>query len=113
MLDTAARVAGFSGAVVSAQAAALARQGVAEFMGPRSLPLWLQDPEWQAFMDRSSAAATTAGLTTRTLEDSVTAALAWERQLGTNRPRSRAGLSRADELAVITALTAEERAARR
>lgn len=82
-------------------------------MGPRSLPLWLHDPEWQAFMDRSAAAATTAGLTTRPLEASVTDALAWERQLGTSRPRSRAGLSRADELAAITALAAEDRTARR
>ena len=113
VLGTAARVAGFSGDIVNADPAALARQGVEEFMGPRSLPLWLHDPEWQAFMDRSAAAATTAGLTTRPLEASVTDALAWERQLGTSRPRSRAGLSRADELAAITALAAEDRTARR
>ena len=36
--------------------------GVEEFMGPRSLPLWLADPDWAGFSARSGAAASAAGL---------------------------------------------------
>ncbi|HKX68875.1 MAG TPA: NAD-dependent epimerase/dehydratase family protein [Intrasporangium sp.] len=107
VLDTAARVAGFSGEVVRADAETLGRMQVQEFMGPRSLPLWLRDPEWRAFMDRSGSAAAGAGLTSRPLEDTMADSLAWERTLGTARKRSKAGLDRGDELAVIESLAAQ------
>ena len=107
VLDTAARVAGFAGEVVRADGETLSRLQVNEFMGPRSLPLWLRDPEWQAFMDRSSASAARVGLASRPLEDTMADAMAWERALGTARHRSRAGLDRADELAVIEALAVQ------
>jgi hypothetical protein len=107
VLDTAARVAGFAGEVVRADGEALARLEIQEFMGPRSLPLWLRDPEWQAFMDRSGASAAGAGLTSRPLEDTMVDSLAWEQTLGTARKRSRAGLDRGDELAVIESLAAQ------
>ncbi|MDC5697448.1 NAD-dependent epimerase/dehydratase family protein [Intrasporangium calvum] len=105
VLDTAAQVAGFDGEVVRAGSTALAQQDVRDFMGPRSLPLWLADPAWQSFMDRSGAAAARAGLETRSLEETMAAALAWETELGTSRPRARAGLARAEELAVIRSLS--------
>ncbi|GAA6526839.1 NAD-dependent epimerase/dehydratase family protein [Intrasporangium sp. DVR] len=113
VIDSAARVAGFTGDMVQADAASLGRHGVQEFMGPRSLPLWLQDPHWQAFMDRSGAAAARAGLTTRPLGATVADALAWETELGTGRSRVRAGLDRADELAILSTLSVERPAGRR
>ena len=39
-----------------------------------------------------------------TLAETVCDALAWEAHLGLDRPRTRAGLDRADELAVIAGL---------
>ncbi|WP_353511442.1 NAD-dependent epimerase/dehydratase family protein [Intrasporangium sp.] len=107
VLDTAARVAGFAGEVARADGDTLARLDVQEFMGPRSLPLWLRDPDWQAFMDRSGASAAAAGLAPRPLEDTVADSLAWEQTLGTARKRSRAGLDRVDELAMIESLAAQ------
>lgn len=104
VLDGAAQVSGFSGAVVTASDAALAAAGVREFMGPRSLPLWISDPESQAFMDRSGAAAAARGLRHRPLQDCLCDALRWERRLGLARVRTRAGLDREDERAVIAAL---------
>lgn len=77
-LATAQRVAGFTGDVVVAPEAWLAEHGVEEWMGPRSLPLWLADPEWQGFPARNGAKARAAGLTHRPLEDTLRDALTWE-----------------------------------
>jgi hypothetical protein len=74
-------------------------------MGPGSLPLWLHDPGWRAFLDRSAVAASSAGLTPRPLEETVADALEWERVLGLDRPRARAGLDRDAELALIDSLS--------
>jgi nucleoside-diphosphate-sugar epimerase len=103
VLDTAARVAGFSGRVLAASDEDLRAAGVEEFMGPRSLPLWLADPDWQAFQDRSGARASQRGLRQRPLADTMADALSWERLLGLGRSRTRAGLDRAEELAIIDA----------
>ncbi len=105
VLESAAAVAGFTGPVVRASDADLRDAGVEEFMGPRSLPLWLRDPGLSGFLDRSGAEAAAAGLTARSLADTVSGALAWERELGLGRPRRGAGLDRADELTLIADLT--------
>lgn len=105
VLDAAAAAASFAGPVVRASDAELVEQSVEEFMGPRSLPLWLTAPDVAGFLDRSGATAAAAGLRPRPLEDTVRDALAWERELGLDRPRTGAGLDRADELAIIAALT--------
>ncbi|MDN5789372.1 MAG: NAD-dependent epimerase/dehydratase family protein [Micrococcales bacterium] len=105
VLYAAIAAAGFSGRVVRAGDEALREAGVEEFMGPRSLPLWLSDPAWAGFLDRSGAAAAAAGLGHRPLTETVGDALAWERELGLGRPRAGAGLDRPDELALIAALT--------
>lgn len=110
VLATAATTAGFDGELVHADATWLDRHEVQEFMGPRSLPLWLRDPHWQAFMDRDGQAAAAAGLDCRPLEKSLADALAWEMSLGTDRPRQRAGLDRADELGLVDALREESQA---
>ena len=101
VLDAAARAAGFTGERVALSDERLVAAGVEEFMGARSLPLWIADPDWAAFLDRSGLAARERGLDARPLLDSVTDAMAWERQLGLDRARTRAGLDRTDELALI------------
>ena len=45
-LETARRVAGHTGPVVRADQHWLLDQGVQPWMGERSLPLWLVDPDW-------------------------------------------------------------------
>jgi 2'-hydroxyisoflavone reductase len=77
-LATAQRIAAYTGEVVVAPEAWLAEQGVAEWMGPRSLPLWLADPEWQGFPARDGSRARAAGLTHRPLEETLRDGLAWE-----------------------------------
>jgi nucleoside-diphosphate-sugar epimerase len=108
VLDAAARVAGFDGQVLRTDGDTLERLGVQEFMGPRSLPLWLRDPDWQAFMDRSGASAARAGLATRPLMATLSDALAWEEHLGTGRTRTKAGLNRPEELEMIASLSVGE-----
>jgi len=105
VLAAAAQAAGFDGATVPASDEALLAAGLEEFMGPRSLPLWLCDPAWQAFLDRDTSAAAAAGLACRPLSDTMADALEWERTLGLARTRTRAGLDRDAELAVIASMT--------
>ncbi|WP_323099880.1 NAD-dependent epimerase/dehydratase family protein [Intrasporangium sp. YIM S08009] len=104
VLDAAADASGFVGERVPASDEALAAASVEEYMGPRSLPLWLHDVDWLGFQDRDTSAARSLGLAQRPLADTVRDALAWEEHLGLDRPRTRAGLDRADELAVIAGI---------
>jgi nucleoside-diphosphate-sugar epimerase len=103
-LAVAQRVARFSGRTVLAPEAWLAEQGVAEWMGPRSLPLWLADPGWQGFAARDGSKARTAGLVHRPLEDTLRDVLAWE----TTQPEHPhgAGLSDAEERELLARVPA-------
>lgn len=101
VLAAAREVAGFSGEEVPVSDEALRGAGVEEFMGERSLALWLADPEWAGFSARDTASARDAGLEARPLDVTLQDALAWERELGLARTGRRAGLDRADELAII------------
>lgn len=83
----------------------LADQGVQEWSGERSLPLWLHTPGWEGFGARDTSAARSAGLRIRPLADTLADTLAWEVQEGPDRPR-RAGLSPADERALVDAARA-------
>ena len=96
-------IAGHRGEVVAASPEWLAEQGVSEWSGPDSLPLWIIDPEWGAFLDRSNAAAVAAGLRLRSIDELLAETLEWERANGLDRVRG-AGLSAARERALLEAL---------
>jgi 2'-hydroxyisoflavone reductase len=100
VIDASAEVAGFTGQVVPVEPAWLAEQSVQPWAGPRSLPLWLPLPEYAGFGSRSDARALGLGLRRRPLASTLADVLADERSRGLDRPR-RAGLSRAEELALI------------
>jgi 2'-hydroxyisoflavone reductase len=102
-LELARAVAGHTGPVVRADQQWLLAQGVEPWMGERSLPLWLADPDWLGFNARDSSKARRAGLTTRPLHRTLTDTLAWELTRETGRTR-RAGLTDEDERALLAAL---------
>ncbi|HEY4464351.1 MAG TPA: NAD-dependent epimerase/dehydratase family protein [Streptosporangiaceae bacterium] len=102
-LEQARQAGGHTGPVVAAGSAWLQKQGVEEYMGPGSLPMWLASPDYAGWSARSGAAAAAAGLRHRPRPDLLADALAWERHLGLDRPR-RAGLSPGRERELLAAL---------
>ena len=102
-LERSRAIGGHAGEVVAVSPEWLAEQGVAEWSGPESLPLWIIDPAWSAFLDRSNAAARAAGLQMRPLDQLLAETLEWERSQGLDRERG-AGLSAAREAELIAAL---------
>jgi 2'-hydroxyisoflavone reductase len=102
-LETARRVAGHTGPVVWADQQWLLDQGVQPWMGERSLPLWLVDPDWLGFNARDSSKARRVGLSTRPLEQTLADTLSWELTRATDRAR-RAGLTGDEERALLAAL---------
>ncbi|MET8971599.1 NAD-dependent epimerase/dehydratase family protein [Streptomyces hydrogenans] len=95
--------AGHSGPVVAAGSAWLLEQGVEEFMGADSLPLWIVAEDWSGFQARSGAAAAAAGLRQRPRVEVIADTLAWEREQGLGRER-RAGLSPEREAGLLALL---------
>ncbi|PXA67868.1 NAD-dependent epimerase/dehydratase family protein [Cryobacterium arcticum] len=104
-LAVARAVAGHTGPVVGADAAWLLGHEVQPWSGPRSLPLWLPLPDYAGFNARDSSAARAAGLVTRPLAETLADTLRWERRRVTQGAR-RAGLSDADEAALLAELAA-------
>lgn len=103
VLDAARAIAGHRGEVVAAGSDWLVAQGVEPFMGPRSLPLWIPDPDWAGFSARSDARAVAAGLRRRPLAETIRDSLAYERERGLGRDERRAGLTRDEEQALLAA----------
>lgn len=101
-LAVAREVAGHAGETVGVSQEWLLEHRVEPWMGERSLPLWLPSPEYDGFATRSAAAAVDEGLQCRPLADTLADTLDWELRHGPGRVR-RAGLSPADEVALIAA----------
>jgi nucleoside-diphosphate-sugar epimerase len=97
-------VGGHAGPVIHAPPAWLLAQGVAEYMGPESLPMWLVDVDYDGWSARSGEAARAAGLRHRPRAELLEGVLAWERVEGLERPRP-AGLSSAREHELLAALS--------
>ncbi len=104
-LEIARTVAGHTGPLVWATQDWLLAQNVEPWMGARSLPLWLADPDWVGLSARDSSKARTEGLRTRTLGETLADTLAWELTRGATGPRQ-AGLSDEDERSLVLALMA-------
>jgi nucleoside-diphosphate-sugar epimerase len=77
----------------------LASQDVRRWAGPRSLPLWLPLPDFGGFLTRDSAPAREAGLTARSLDETIRDTLFWHS--GADVPLS--GLTADEEAAVLKA----------
>jgi 2'-hydroxyisoflavone reductase len=97
-------VGGHRGPVVTAPADWLLAQGMAEFMGPDSLAMWMVDPGWEGWSGRSGAAAARVGLHHRPPQALLADLLTWERGQGLDRQRS-AGLSTKREHDLLVALS--------
>lgn len=94
--------AGHGGETLTAEEGWLVDRGVRHWAGERSLPLWLP-PEMPGFTTRSNARYRAAGGRLRPLEETVARVVADEAGRGADRER-RAGLTRADELALLAEL---------
>jgi hypothetical protein len=70
-------------------------------MGPKSLPLWVDDPDWRFFATMDTRAATRAGLRTRPIEQTLADSLRYENQR--TEPR-KAGLDDDEERLLRAAL---------
>lgn len=96
-----ARVAGSAATPLPVPPARLAELGVGPWMGPASMPLWIDDPDWRWFATLDTGRARAAGLVTRPLEETLRDTLVFEEQR--TEPR-RAGLTDDDERRVQEAV---------
>lgn len=103
-LETARLVAAHRGPVVSASSQWLLEQGVAPWMGRKSLPLWLPMSDYAGFSARDSGAAAKAGLRRRSLEATLRDTLEWELSRDPSPAIRRAGLSDAEEESLLGVL---------
>ena len=101
VLEVAARVAGSTAEPLPVDRDRLVELEVGAWMGPASLPLWIDDADWRGFATLDTSRARAAGLVTRPLEETLRDALAFEE---TRTVPRRAGLSDDDERRVQQAV---------
>lgn len=102
VLQTCRQVVGNAAPVLRpVPAEVLEREGVAQWMGPKSLPLWVSDPAWRYFATLDTSRARAHGLRTRPLAETMARTLAYENVR--SEPRQ-AGLCDEDEVALREAL---------
>lgn len=99
MLCASAQVAGFGGEKISVGEEWLTAHDVGPWSGPRSLPMWV--PGHDGMGSQSDARIVGLGISRRSLPELLAETLEYERSLGLERER-KAGLSRAEELELIT-----------
>ena len=80
----------------------LAEAGVSSWMGPRSLPLWIDDSAWRWFATMDTTAAREQGLISRPLGETLARTLEYEERR--DQPRQ-AGLTDDDEVMLRQLLT--------
>lgn len=102
-LETARAVAGHTGRMSSAGPDWLRTHNVQPWSGPRSLPLWTGDPELDGLGAHSGSKAASAGLVTRSLEQTLADTLVWESSRQQPQPR-KAGLSDGEESELLEEL---------
>lgn len=98
VLEAARRAAGPDAPPARAvPAEVLADAGVTAWMGPTSLPLWIDDPAERFFATMDCTRARASGLRHRPLEETLASALAFEED---RDPTRQAGLSDDEEMAL-------------
>lgn len=102
VLAVAASLSGSTARLRPVPAPQLRGLGVQGWMGPASLPLWIDDPAWRGFATMDTSRARAAGLVTRPLAETLRD-LAYEETRTEDEPR-RAGLTDGDEQRVLEAL---------
>lgn len=95
VLDLSREITGSATVPYPVSNAVLAAHGVASWMGPKSLPLWIDNPSFRYMATMDTTAAREHGLTLRPLRDTLAAALRYEEHR--HEPRL-AGLSDEEEV---------------
>jgi nucleoside-diphosphate-sugar epimerase len=105
-IETARLVAHHEGPVVNAPEQWLLEQGVNQWSGERSLPLWLADRDSYGLNARSNARAVEAGLALRALHNTLADILTSEPPL-TSADKLGAGLTDAEETHLLDKLSSQ------